>query len=270
MSAEVPVQPPNAKAAPSYKVTLDVFEGPLDLLLYLVRRSEVEIYDIRLGKLTHDYLEFLTSAGEINVEHGADFIAMAAQLIYWKSRQLLPVDQQAEEEGPADENDPQWELIRQLIEYKKFKEAAMVLRERQMAQWDAFRRAADATEQLTPSDEDSLHLGEVGMLDLLNALERVLKRIEKRSTFREIERDKFTVADKMQFLLDTVRPGETRRFTDFFEDANSKLEVVVTFLAMLELIRLRHFMLVQEIVFGEIFLTRRKSAAQVVITEPEF
>jgi segregation and condensation protein A len=108
------------------------------------------------------------------------------------------------------------------------------------------------------------------MLDLLNALERVLKRIEKRSTFREIERDKFTVADKMQFLLDTVRPGETRRFTDFFEDANSKLEVVVTFLAMLELIRLRHFMLVQEIVFGEIFLTRRKSAAQVVITEPEF
>lgn len=260
---------PAPKAAP-YKVALDVFEGPLDLLLYLVRRSEVEIYDIRLEKLTHDYLEFLKMDAEgkgIDVEHGADFIAMAAQLIYWKSRQLLPVDQQAEEEGKEDDGDPQWELIRQLIEYKKFKEAAQVLRGRQMEQWDAFRRSADASEQLSPADEDSLHLGEVSMLDLLNALDRVLKRIEKRSSFREIERDRFTVADKMQFLLDTVRAGETRRFTDFFEEAGSKLEVIVTFLAMLELIRLRHFALTQEVVFGEIFLTRRKNAATKLAAE---
>lgn len=237
--------------------------------MYLVRRSEVEIYDIRLEKLTHDYLDFLNEAGgpSVNLEHGADFIAMAAQLIYWKSRQLLPVDQQAEEEGAEDEGDPQWELIRQLIEYKKFKEAAMVLRERQMEQWDAFRRSADAADQLAPADEESLHLGEVSMLDLLGALDRVLKRIDKRGTVREIERDRFTVADKMKVLLENVRPGETRKFTDFFEDAGSRLEVIVTFLAMLELIRLRHFALTQEIVFGEIFLTRRKSALATAMEE---
>lgn len=262
-TAAPPPAPPPAPVA-AYKVSLDVFEGPLDLLLYLVRRAEVEIYDIRLEKLTHDYLDHIRQPDMLNLEHAADFIAMAAQLIYWKSRQLLPVDQQSDEEHLSDEGDPQWELIRQLIEYKKFKEAAMVLRDKQMAQWDAFRRSADASEQLTPADEESLHLGEVSMLDLLGALERVLKRIERRGTIREIERDRYTVADKMKLLLDTVRPGETRRFTDFFEEAGSRLEVIVTFLAMLELIRLRHFALAQEVVFGEILLTRRRTAATLV------
>ncbi len=114
----------------AYKVRLDVFEGPLDLLLYLVRRDEVDIYDIEIGRITKQYLEYLGEMESIDVEVGGEFIVMAANLLYIKSRTLLPADLQRPEEDEAEGEDPRWELIRQLIEYKKFKEAAGDLRGR--------------------------------------------------------------------------------------------------------------------------------------------
>jgi segregation and condensation protein A len=109
-----------------YKVKLDVFEGPLDLLLYLIKQDEIDIYDISLERITGQYLEYLQAFKELNIELAGEFVVMAANLIYLKSRSLLPVDQQPPEED-AGEDDPRWELIRQLIEYKKFKEAAAEL-----------------------------------------------------------------------------------------------------------------------------------------------
>src|ERR1700724_3638121 len=127
-----------------YKVKLEVFEGPLDLLLYLIKQDEINIYDISLERITRQYLEYLQAFKELNIELAGEFIVMAANLIYLKSRSLLPVDQQPPEED-AEEDDPRWDLIRQLIEYKKFKEAAAQLHVRELEQERIFTRDGGAT-----------------------------------------------------------------------------------------------------------------------------
>src|SRR5436305_10751662 len=125
-----------------YKVKLEIFEGPLDLLLYLVKRDELDIYDISLERITRQYLEYLQAFKELNIEVAGEFVVMAANLIYLKSRSLLPADQQPPEED-ADEHDPRWDLIRQLIEYKKFKDAASELHQRARAQEGIFTRGGN-------------------------------------------------------------------------------------------------------------------------------
>src|SRR4249919_2467135 len=122
-----------------YKVRLEIFEGPLDLLLFLIKRDEIDIYDISLERITRQYLEYLQAFKELNIDVAGEFVVMAANLIYWKSRSLLPVDQQPPEED-AEEDDPRWDLIRQLIEYKKFKEAAAQLQVRQLEEAGRFVR----------------------------------------------------------------------------------------------------------------------------------
>ncbi|MGZ4982614.1 MAG: segregation and condensation protein A, partial [Chthoniobacterales bacterium] len=122
-----------------YKVKLEIFEGPLDLLLYLIKRDELDIYDISIERITRQYLEYLQAFKELNIDVAGEFVVMAANLIYLKSRSLLPVDQQPPEED-AEEDDPRWDLIRQLIEYKKFKEAAAQLQVRQLEEAGRFVR----------------------------------------------------------------------------------------------------------------------------------
>src|SRR6202045_3236685 len=122
-----------------YKVRLEIFEGPLDLLLYLIKQDEIDIYEISLERLTRQYLEYLQAFKELNIDIAGEFIVMAANLIYMKSRSLLPVDQQPPDEE-AEEDDPRWDLIRQLIEYKKFKEAAGQLQLRALEQEGIFTR----------------------------------------------------------------------------------------------------------------------------------
>src|SRR6186997_3502454 len=123
-----------------YKVKLEIFEGPLDLLLYLIKRDELDIYDISLERITRQYLEYLQAFKELNIDIAGEFIVMAANLIYLKSRSLLPADQQPPDED-AEEDDPRWDLIRQLVEYKKFKEAAEQLHLRELSQERIFARA---------------------------------------------------------------------------------------------------------------------------------
>src|ERR1700704_6546899 len=122
-----------------YKVKLEIFEGPLDLLLFLIKRDEIDIYEISLERITKQYLEYLQAFKELNIDIAGEFVVMAANLIYLKSRSLLPADQQPPEED-AEEDDPRWDLIRQLIEYKKFKEAAAQLQVRQLQQEQIFVR----------------------------------------------------------------------------------------------------------------------------------
>src|SRR6187551_1484602 len=156
-----------------YKVRLEVFEGPLDLLLYLIKRDEIDIYDISLERITKQYLEYLQAFKELNIDIAGEFIVMAANLIYLKSRSLLPVDQQPPDEE-AEEDDPRWDLIRQLIEYKKFKEAAAQLQIRQLRQEQIFLREPAGFSAM----QEPLRLEEVGIFQLINAFQTVLKRIE--------------------------------------------------------------------------------------------
>ncbi len=231
-----------------YKVKLEVFEGPLDLLLYLIKRDEIDIYDISLERITKQYLEYLQAFKELNIDVAGEFVVMAANLIYWKSRSLLPVDQQPHEED-VEEDDPRWELIRQLIEYKKFKEAAEQLQVRQLEQEKIFSRAGSAPALLASAP---LRLGEVGIFQLINAFQTVLKRVEARENLQEIFGENFTVSDKIDQILQSVANKTSVRFSSLFAAAASRVEIVVTFLALLELIRLKQVRALQTNPFDEI------------------
>jgi segregation and condensation protein A len=231
-----------------YKVKLEIFEGPLDLLLYLIKRDEIDIYDISLERITRQYLEYLQAFKELNIDVAGEFVVMAANLIYLKSRSLLPVDQQPPEED-AEEDDPRWDLIRQLIEYKKFKEAAAELQTRALEQERMYTRDAGASVALA---ETPLRLGEVGIFQLINAFQNVIKRIEAREDLREIFGEHFTVSDKIDVILSRVAGGVRLRFAELFGEVASRVEIVVTFLALLELIRLRQIRAVQPSPLGEI------------------
>jgi segregation and condensation protein A len=231
-----------------YKVKLEVFEGPLDLLLYLIKRDEIDIYDISLERITKQYLEYLQAFKELNIDVAGEFVVMAANLIYWKSRSLLPVDQQPPEED-VEEDDPRWELIRQLIEYKKFKEAAEQLQVRQLEQEKIFSRMGGAPALLASAP---LRLGEVGIFQLINAFQVVLKRVEARENWQEIFGENFTVSDKIDQILQSVANKTSIPFSTLFAAAASRVEIVVTFLALLELIRLKQVRALQSNPFDEI------------------
>lgn len=240
-----------------YKVKLDVFEGPLDLLLYLIKRDEVDIYDISIERITKQYLAYLEAFQVLNIELAGEFIVMAANLLYIKSRTLLPVDlRMADEE--AEEEDPRFELIRQLIEYKKFKEAAASLRDQEALRESLFPRSP-ATPELAP--QETLLVEEVGIFDLIHAFQKILKRLEKKpENLREIFAENFTVSDKIDHVLRVMQVGISLRFEELFADAASRTEIVVTFLAMLELIRLKQLRVRQEAHFGEIWIDRINEA----------
>ena len=231
-----------------YKVKLEIFEGPLDLLLYLIKRDEIDIYEISIERITRQYLEYLQAFKELNLDIAGEFVVMAANLIYLKSRSLLPVDQQPPDEE-AEEDDPRWDLIRQLIEYKKFKEAAAQLHARALEQECIFTRDGGAT---TTTADAPLRLAEVGIFQLIHAFQDVIKRVEARENLQEMFGEHFTVSDKIDIILERVADGASVRFTELFGDIASRVEIVVTFLALLELIRLKQVRAIQRNVFDEI------------------
>lgn len=230
-----------------YKVKLEIFEGPLDLLLYLIKRDEIDIYDISIERITKQYLEYLQAFKELKIDIAGEFVVMAANLIYLKSRSLLPLDQQPPEED-AEEDDPRWDLIRQLIEYKKFKEAAMQLHDRELEQERLFIRDGGTA----PALEAPLPLHEVGIFQLIHAFQEVIKRAEAREDLGEIFAERFSVSDKIEKILERVGNGGSVRFSELFGQLASRVEIVVTFLALLELIRLNQVRALQRQMFDEI------------------
>jgi segregation and condensation protein A len=236
-----------------YKVKLDIFEGPLDLLLYLIKKDEIDIYDIPIERITRQYLEYLDAFKILDLDVAGDFVVMAANLIYIKSCSLLPKDMQPPEEG-AEETDPRWELVRQLIEYKKFKDAAAHLQMRELDQEGRFTRLA--TEAEAPAERP---LEEVSIFDLINAFNTALKRITKPEDLREIFEENFTVSDKIDLIMKMTAARVALRFSELFAVVASRTEVVVTFLALLELVRLKQVRAQQNQEFGEIELVRAES-----------
>jgi segregation and condensation protein A len=186
----------------------------------------------------------------LDLELAGEFIVMAANLIYIKSRTLLPVSVQPPEEE-AEEEDPRWELVRQLIEYKKFKDAAAQLHDREVAREALFSRVSEAQNALPERP-----LGEVSVFDLINAFNGILKRLNQKEDLREIFEENFTVSDKIELVLKLLSSGVPMLFTELFSGVASRAEIVVTFLAILELIRVKQVSAVQEVAFGEIMLRR--------------
>jgi segregation and condensation protein A len=241
-----------AHMSQEYKVRLEMFEGPLDLLLYLIKRDEIDIYDIPIERITKQYLEFMGLFKMLDLEVAGEFIEMAAKLIYIKSRSLLPVSAQPPEEE-TEESDPRWELVRQLLEYKKFKEAAAHLGGREAAREGIFQRVPEQPEAAAVERP----LGDVSVFDLINAFNKILKRLEdKPENLAEIFEENFTVADKIDLILKMTSSGTELKFTELFTSAASRGEIVVTFLALLELVRLKQLRCVQSEPFAEIEVKR--------------
>ena len=238
--------------AEDYKVNLEIFEGPLDLLLYLIRREELEIYDIPIGRITEQYMQYLDLMRQLNLDVAGEFIVMAATLMVIKSRMMLPVDRRQTEEGTDEEwVDPRLDLVRQLIEYKKFKDAAGRLAEYEALAQESFdygggrpkfeKTAADAADALASID----------MFDLLTAFQEVLARLNEVPQ-EELKGIRWSVPDKMDFILERSRAEGQVSFSTLFTARSPRGEVIVTFLALLELLRQHRVIVYQNDAFHEI------------------
>jgi segregation and condensation protein A len=231
----------------STNVQLEIFEGPLDLLLHLIKKNEVSIADIPIATITEQYLATLELMQTLNLDVAGEFLVMAATLIHIKSRMLLP-QAGAEADDEEENGDPREELVRRLLEYQRFKDAAMELEQREVLTRDVFVRTGMPEEPLAPPV-----FRELSVFELLTALRRMLERLPK-GEFHEVTLEKITVREKMTLLLDSLHVHGRILFESMFTDARSRMEVVVVFLAMLELVKMRAIRIFQEVLQGPIVI----------------
>ncbi len=234
-----------------YKVSLEAFEGPLDLLLHLIRREEVDIYNIPIGRITEQYLLYLDRMRALDINVAGEFVVMAATLMLIKSRMLLPKDDRPKEEESDEEAlDPRLDLVRQLVEYKRYKDAANFFAYRELLRGATFPKGG-APEPLPPdADLASKKLGDIGTQELFQAFKRVLERSQEKVSFGHLKMQRWSVPDKMQGILTRLSVAEALPFESLFAPEAPKGEVIVTFVALLELLRLRHLTVIQSEVFG--------------------
>jgi len=238
----------------NYKIKLEVFEGPLDLLLYLIKKDELNIYDIPIAQITDQYMEYLDMMKLLDLDVVGDFLVMAATLMQIKSKMLLPPDPS---EQAAEELDPRDELVQRLLEYKKFKEAAKDLGNKELVRQDFFRRKLDE-EKLKELKENATEVYfEASLFDLISAFANALKNVP-RDVFYDVIKEEFTVEQKIHDILHLFLHHNTVFLADLFAKARSKDEVIVTFMAVLELIRLREVVAMQKGIFGDIEVVRNK------------
>jgi segregation and condensation protein A len=233
-----------------YQVRIENFEGPLDLLLHLIKKSEINIYDIPIHLIAQQYLTYIEAMEDLNLTIAGEFLVMAATLLQIKSKMLLPVDETVvdEEDGP----DPREELVRRLLEYKKFKEAARQLDEHERWWREIYSRAQSPAVEL---ESDETLLENVSLFDLVDALQGILDRNPGKK-FMEILPDNLTVRERMNAILEMLEGQESVNFVELFEPTCHRLVVIVTFLALLELMRLRTARVFQPDHFGPIFVSR--------------
>jgi segregation and condensation protein A len=233
----------------SYSVKLDVFEGPLDLLLFLIKRDEINIYDIPIAHITKQYLEYIELMKVLNLEVAGEFIVMAATLIRIKVKMLLP--RTADEE---EEEDPREELVQALLEYRKYKEAAQILKSKEEEQSHWFPRTDFAFLGKLPEEEI---LVEANLYDLMLAFRKILDSSPK-ETFHTVNYPRITIEERIEYVLNYLTQKDGVIFTELFSDTPIKLVMVVTFMAILELIRLQKIYIRQNRHFSEIWVFRNE------------
>ena len=232
-----------------YRIKLQVFEGPLDLLLFLIRKNELDIYDIPIVQVTRQYLDALFAMQQMDLELAGDFFVMAATLMEIKSRLLLPKGQHAVDPNATDEElDPRWDLVHQLLQYKKFKEAAAQLGQLATLRQDLMERYVSTLSD----DRLDRPLQQVDRIELWNAFNIVLRRLAEKLVVGEIHDEQVTVSDQMADLLERLRTTPSFLFSQLFPGPVSFRKLVATFLAVLELTRLRRLRLRQDEAFADI------------------
>ena len=218
----------------NYQCNLDIFEGPLDLLLHLIKEQKMDIYDIRIAEITKQYLSYLDLLSELNLEMVGEYLVMAAELAKIKSKTLLPIPETEEDVLTAAGEDPRAELMRRLLEYQRYKEAAFELRQKEYDQQQLFSRTGEVV--LENSEEELLI--EANVFDLLTAFQKVLKEKSFKKNY-EIKVTTLSVSDRISGILEILNASESVTFDSLFTTLNAKQEVIVTFLAILELMRMQ-------------------------------
>ncbi len=242
-----------------HKIHLEVFEGPLDLLLYLVRAHRYDICDIPISRITNQFIEYLTLMREVEADYAGNFLVTAATLMQIKARMLLPKQESQNEEAFDEESvDPRAELVERLLEYQRIQEAADELKTKNEEWADIFRRPVLARQRPLFGDEEleTLSLGNVSSFDLLSALKRVLSRLED-APVALVQREPFSLPDRLKTLSARIYHNQSNATFEFLcDDCQSRLEVVITFLAVLELIKRGRLKVRQLTLFDEIYLDR--------------
>ena len=240
----------------TYRIKLDVFEGPFDLLLHLIKINEMDIYDIKIAEITKQYLEYIHLMEELDLELAGEYLVMAATLINIKSRTLLPPREGEEIEDEIDEIMSTKELIRQLVEYRKYKELAQSLRSRESQNLNIFYRTNIIP--ILPYLEQEEDVIKEDIKRLFDAFARVVTFIEKKP-YHYVSSEKYTVDDKIILIRTQLESAEQILLHKLFENCFHKLEIIVTFLATLELVRLKEIKILQSGLFKEIYIQRRLS-----------
>jgi segregation and condensation protein A len=236
--------------SPTYQVHLPIFEGPLDLLLHLIKINEIDIYDIPIAAITAQYLEYLELMKELNLDIASEYLVMAATLAYIKSKMLLPSPIEDTEEET--EEDPRKELVQRLLDYQKFKKAAEKLEDREILGRDVFARSG-AEEK----EEDEVEV-EVNLFDLIEALKGILKKVEAQDKILDFTKEKIAIKDKMMEIIEQLKAVKYVIFQDLFFSAEDRYEIIITFIALLELIRIQKVRAVQFQEFGSIRIYLRE------------
>jgi segregation and condensation protein A len=235
----------------SYEIKLDVFEGPLDLLLYLIRKNEIDIYNIPIALITGQYLSYLDMMRSLNLDLAGEYLVLASTLIHIKSKLLLPP---AEGEGEEEEGeDPRAELVQQLLEYQAFKEAALSLGERPLLERDVFTRGAASEEEQTTVEEADDALLEVDIFELVTAFRRIIDGLDLKEEL-EIDMEKMSLADRINEIMERLSEEGQITFSDLLGDRTDRRRIIYTFLAILELMKLRMVRAYQTGPFGAIRL----------------
>lgn len=249
----------------SYKLRLEIFEGPLDLLLYLIKKNDIDIYDIPIAEITDQYMEYIEAMKTLDLNFVGDFLVMAATLMHIKSRMLLPPDPLAEEEV---EEDPRDELVRRLEEYKRFKEIAEELKSKESHRQDLFTRIVDEAAMNELKEDAKEVMIEATLFDLINALSQALKKIPQKTTY-QVTKEEFTVEQKIHALLHMLIEEESVNLIELFAKSQDKMEIVVTFMAVLELIRLKEIICLQRRMFDDIVIQRNKLKESPSVTQDD-
>ena len=230
-------------------IKLKVFEGPLDLLIFLIRKNEIDIYDIPMETVTSQYIGYLEQMEKLNLEVAGDFFVMASTLMYIKSRMLLPPREQVVEENESDEDqDPRWELVQQLLEYRRYKELANEIEKK----IDKRNLLVDRIITNEETSTDPRPLENIDRIELWNIINQVYLRLAEKMNYGEIADEPVTVADRMEYILKRMQTHKNFLFSELFETAATLVTVVTTFLALLELTRLRKLKLKQHQAFADI------------------
>lgn len=239
----------------NYKIRLDIFEGPLDLLLYLVKKDHLNIYDIPIARVTQQYLEYINFMQLLDLNIVGEFLVMAATLMQIKSKMLLPAEELVAAEV---EEDPRAELVKRLLEYEKFKQVAESLRQREVDQQEVFKhpKTENALDDQAQDKAEQQYF-EASIFDLINAFSRALKDVP-REVFYEVVKDQFTVEQKVHDILHLLLVQTEIKLSGLFQKTKSKMEIIVIFLAILELAKMKEIVARQPVEFEDIVILRNK------------